>query len=133
MLLVNAARRGSISPDSSFISELLCQAPYPDCPFGGMSCLHYLVTCISELDEMESRFHESVFAILDLLLEEAVLGDVLPRLLFMKSQTWQASCLVDVALSENERLIKRILHHAKSLQSPNTYIYAWRTCCRSGF
>ena len=119
------------SPVTSPISELLCQAPYPDCPFGGMSCVHYIVTCISELEEMDSRFHESVFDILELLLDASVNNDVLARLLFMKSQTRQASCLIDIALSENKRLVERVLHHAKRLQSPDTYIYAWRTCCRS--
>lgn len=129
--LLNAAPGVSGSPDTSPISELLCQAPYPDCPFGGMSCLHYIVTCISELEEMDSRFHESVFDILELLLDASVHNDVLTRLLFMKSQTRQASCLIDIALSENKRLVERVLHHAKRLQSPDTYIHAWRTCCRS--
>jgi hypothetical protein len=129
--LLNAAPGVSGSPDTSPISELLCQAPYPDCPFGGMSCVHYIVTCISELEEMDSRFHETVFDILELLLDASVNSDVLTRLLFMKSQTRQASCLIDIALSENKRLVERVLHHAKRLQSPDTYIYAWRTCCRS--
>jgi len=76
--ILEAARSVSSSPE--FLHDLLVTAPFPERPFAGMSCLHYLITSASEISEMGDGFADSWGAIFMQLQEAATQADAHSRL-----------------------------------------------------
>jgi hypothetical protein len=82
--IMEASRRIPPTSGRGFLSELLPMAPPTGSPYGGMSCLHYIVSCYSNLEDINDVFAKSMHMILVQLLQAAVQEGVLYQLLYMR-------------------------------------------------